>query len=78
MLAEQGDRADLARWMYEEAIAAAESEERPLSPRLVQVAAGFMIAMTQQKPRPQSAPKPAKASKTLTTPPLLAKSSNPR
>jgi tetratricopeptide (TPR) repeat protein len=41
MLAEQGDRADLARWMYEEAIAAAESEERPLSPRLVQVAAGF-------------------------------------
>lgn len=41
MLAEQGERADLARWMYEEAIAAAESEERPLSPRLVQVAAGF-------------------------------------
>jgi len=41
MLAEQGGRADLARWMYEEAIAAAEAEERPLSPRLVQVAAGF-------------------------------------
>jgi len=41
MLAEQGDRADLARWMYEEAVAAAESEERPLSPRLVQVVAGF-------------------------------------
>jgi tetratricopeptide (TPR) repeat protein len=41
MLAEQGERADLARWMYEEAVAAAEAEERPLSPRLVQVAAGF-------------------------------------
>jgi tetratricopeptide (TPR) repeat protein len=41
MLAEQGERVDLARWMYEEAVAAAESEERPFSPRLVQVVAGF-------------------------------------
>lgn len=41
MLAEQGERPDLARWMYDEAIAAAEAENRPLSPRLVQVAAGF-------------------------------------
>lgn len=41
MLAEQGKRPDLARWMYDEAITAAETEDRPLSPRLVQVAAGF-------------------------------------
>ncbi len=41
LMAEQSGRIDVARWMYEEAMAAAAAEERTPSPRLVQVVAGF-------------------------------------
>lgn len=42
LMAEQAGRADLARWMYEESVAAAEAEDRPLSSRLVQIVASFL------------------------------------
>lgn len=41
LMAEQAGRPEVAGWMYEEAVAAAEAESRPPSSRLVQIAAGF-------------------------------------
>jgi Flp pilus assembly protein TadD len=41
LMAEQAGRTDLALSLYEEALAALEADERPASPRLVQVIAGF-------------------------------------
>ncbi len=41
LLAEQAGRLELARWMYEEAIAASKADERPASGRLIQIVAGF-------------------------------------
>lgn len=41
LMAEQAQRMELARWMYEEALAGSEKEGRKASPRLVRVAAGF-------------------------------------
>lgn len=41
LIAEQAGRDELARWMYEEALAASEADHRPASGRLIQVVAGF-------------------------------------
>jgi len=49
LMAEQAERPELARWMYEEAIAASEADQRPASGRLIQVVAGFYDRMGQDE-----------------------------
>ncbi len=41
LMAEMAERHDLAHWMYDEALTAATADDRPPSPRLIQVIAGY-------------------------------------
>ena len=40
-LAEQATRLDIARWLYEESLSAAEAEKQTISPRLIHAVSGF-------------------------------------